>query len=58
MVCKHCGREMYRLDIEGRENWHCPDRLDGKHGEWHSMPVEIVRVPEEEYLQIFDMLHM
>lgn len=53
MRCRKCGKAMYREDIDMGEGpleaWHCPDRLDGQHGEWLSMPVFITRVSAEEY---------
>jgi hypothetical protein len=49
MICQSCGREMYREDWGGQETWWCPVRLDGTHGEWHSMAVTITRVSDEEF---------
>lgn len=58
--CQKCSKPMYREDIDmgdgPQEAWHCPDRLDGTHGEWLSMPVFVTRVSDEEYQRIHESL--
>jgi len=44
--------------MDNKEFFSCPNRLNGLHGDWHSMPIEIIRVSDEEYKNICEIYNL